>query len=107
MICDALFLQILPKLHLITPYFSLRAPVGSASAWQTRSHGFEPVLVLEFFFVSQPVGRGFEPLLRHTFFVTSVSRKTSRCSAGVLLTMESFSKSVINYAFHQTPIRSV
>ena len=53
MICDAFFLQILPKLHFITPYFSNRGPVGSASAWQTRGqgpHGFEPVLVLEFFF---------------------------------------------------------
>ena len=57
------FLQILPKLHFITPYFSHRGPVGSAFAWQTRGHGFEPVLVLEIFFVSQPVGRGFEPLL--------------------------------------------
>ena len=37
------------------------------------------------FFVSQPAGRGFEPLLRHTFFAKSVSRKISRCLAGVLL----------------------
>ena len=87
MICDAFFLQILPKLHFITPYFRHRCPVGSASAWQTRGHGFEPVLVLDIFFVSQPVGRLFEPLLRHTspLFAISVSRKISRCSAGVLL----------------------
>ena len=82
---DAFFLQILPKPHIITPYFSHRGPLSSASAWQTRGHGFEPVLVLEVFFVSQPVGRGFEPFLRHTFFAISVSRKIFRCSAGVLI----------------------
>ena len=41
---------------------------------------------------SQPVGRGFEPLLRHTFFAISVSRKISRCSAGVLLLFVAYRK---------------
>ena len=52
---------------------------------QLVGRGFEPGLVLEIFRVSQPVGRGFDPLLRHTFFAISVSRKISRCLAGVLL----------------------
>ena len=75
MICDAFFLQILTKLHFITPYFSQCAPVGSASAWQTRGRGFEPVLVLEFFLVSQPVVAENIPVLsgrlvsNSTFFV--------------------------------------
>ena len=66
MICNALFLQILPKLQFIsTPWsevhftycFPSQKAVGSNSGW-----------CLKFFRVSQPVGGGFDPLLRHTFF---------------------------------------
>ena len=37
--------------------------------------GFKPGLMLEFF-VSQPVGRGIEPLLRHTFLQKAGSEFT-------------------------------
>ena len=85
MICDVFFLQIVPKLHFITPYFSHRGPVGSPSAWQTRGHGFEPVLVLEIFLVSQPVGREFEPLLRHSFFCNKRAAKNIPVLSGRLV----------------------
>ena len=84
MICDAFFLQILSKLHFITPYFGHRGPVGSASAWQTRDHGFEPVRNLNFFlFLSQYIV-GSNLSFAILFFAISVSRKISRCSAGVM-----------------------
>ena len=61
------------KLHFTsTPWSDLLAVVTTEllQLWWL-SHvigpGFEPGLVLEIFFVSQ-IGRGFEPLLRHTFF---------------------------------------
>ena len=47
---------------------------------QVVGPGFEPGLMLDFF-VSQPVGRGFEPL---AILFASVSRKMSRCLAGIL-----------------------
>ena len=71
MICDAFFLQNLPKLHFIsTPWSDLLAIVTTEllQFWwlsQVVGTGFEPGLVLEFF--SQRVGCGWEPLLRHTF----------------------------------------
>ena len=82
-------LQILPKLHFISiPLSEVLAVVttellqlwwlsGCSSRVRTRAGAWV-------FFVSQPVGRGFEHLLHHTFFATSVSRKTSQCLVGVL-----------------------
>ena len=89
MICDAFFLQILPKLHLISTVWSDLLAIVTTELlplwWlsQVVGPGFEPGLALDFF-VSQPVGRGFEPLLRHTFFAIGVSRKISWFLAGVL-----------------------
>ena len=94
------FLQILPKLHFISTQWSegalhllLSQPVGRE---------FEPGLVLEFFCVSLPLGRGFDPLLRYTFFAISVSRKISRCLAGVLFVMNCvlWYLNVIRLVFH-------
>ena len=46
MICVA-FLQILPKIHFITPFIksSHHGAVGSASAWQTRGSRVELVMM--------------------------------------------------------------
>ena len=72
MICVAFFLQILPKLHFIsTPWSDLLAVVTTE--------------LLQLWWLSHVVGPGFEPLLHHTFFAINVSRKISRCLAGVLL----------------------
>ena len=49
------------------PWGSSMQHTGIMVAQSGCSSGFEPGLVLEFF-VSQPVGRGFEPPVRHTFF---------------------------------------
>ena len=73
------------KTPLYYSIISHRGPVGSPSAWQTRGHGFEPVLVLEIFLVSQPVGRGFEPLLRHSFFCNKRAAKIIPVLSGGLV----------------------
>ena len=52
--------------------------------------GSNPGWCLKFFRVSQPVGRGFDLLLRHTFFAIRVSRKISRCLPGVLFEFKLF-----------------
>ena len=65
MICDAFFLQILPKLHFIsTPWSEVHFTYCFPSQWVVGSN---PAWCLKFFRVSQPVGHGFDPLLRHTF----------------------------------------
>ena len=91
------FLQILPKLHSIewsaTLHLSLSQPV---------CRGFETGWCLKFFRVSQP-GRGFDPLLRHTFFAIKVSRKISRCLEGVLLLL--FTQRC--FACHSAAVRPV
>ena len=66
MICDVFSLQILPKLHFIsTPWNEVHFTYCFPSQWVVGSN---PGWCLKFFRVSQPVGRGFDPLLRHTFF---------------------------------------
>ena len=63
MICDAFFLTNSAKTPLYLHYIE-----GSALH----------------LLLSQPVGRGFEPGSSHTFFAIRLSRKISRCLAGVL-----------------------
>ena len=75
-----------PSMHLVQILW-LNQVVHLVQFWwlsQAVVPGSETGLVLELFFVSQLVGRGFEPLLRHTIFAISMSRKISRCLAGVL-----------------------
>ena len=45
------FLQILPKLHLLLHLVnsSHHGAIGSASAWQTRGRWFEPVMMRHIF----------------------------------------------------------
>ena len=83
MICDAFFLKFcqnstLSPLHGVK-CTSLIAFAASRLCVQTRAGAWN------FLRVSQPVGCGFDPLLRHTFFAIRVLRKISRCLAGVLL----------------------
>ena len=63
------FLQIPPKLHFISTLWNDLLAIVTTELLQLRwlviGPGFEPGLILEIFFVSQSVGRGLEPLLRH------------------------------------------
>ena len=59
MICVAFFFQVQNStllLHLVIS--SRHGAVGSASAWQTRGHGFEPVLMRYIFSGKYPVLSG-------------------------------------------------
>ena len=65
--------------------------------------GSNPGCCLKFFRVFQPVGRWFDPFLRHTFFAIRVSRKISRCLAGVSFNI-SYLSSTCNLRLCHTPL---
>ena len=83
-----LFILILSKLHFISTPFMHFVQLWCFS--QVVGPGFEPGLLLELFFVSQSVGRWFEPLLRHPFFCNKRVVENFRCLASDLFSINTY-----------------
>ena len=123
---SAVFLKETSRLFVVLNYSSLSKQVGDNQTFlgiQYETEQFQQICCCSFFSFSQFFLRVFlefwsfsafvffclklllrreNPLLRHTFFAIRVSRKISRCLAGVLLPVKSVSKvSFLFYIFEK------
>ena len=115
MICDAFFFTNFAKTPLISTHglkcnslIYLLAIVTTEffQLWwfsQVVGLGFEPGLVLELLFVFPPVGRGFELLLRHTFFCTKRVAEHIPVLSGRLVS----SFAVVSFHLSNNPLSSI